>query len=449
MLDHGAGDAVWAQANGAVTMAQLRAEVDWLAGMLGHHGIRARSTVSLVGIQSFTQLWTILALWSIGAQVMLIEPRTGARDIQRLRELCRPQFHIRFNGLDRLGDTFIDECEVVVSPIPGGRPADTGHCLVQFSSGTTGQMKAISRTAESLCAELDRLRSLPDMPRAGERVLLLESFARSFSLIGGVLHALDVGATVVFAPQRRPNRMLEAARDVHAIIGTPRHFELINSVDTPPALPALRLVISSGEPLPHSAFELFYDRFGVRIGQAYGTTETGLIAANFDGGHGPSTLGRPLPEVRTRVRQGELHVHVAQSPYLFGDDEPRKGGWLSTQDLVSVEPASGVLRLRGCLDSEMPAADPGIDLLEIENVLYAHRDVSEAVVLCVEAIEAHVAGPSRLRQSELLSWCQRRLGAAKTPSRCHVLPDLPRTASGKLLRSQDRLLASYHRLSRE
>src|SRR5262249_42523392 len=162
------------------TYGAMRAEVEWLARILSSHGIRDGNTVALQGTPSFTQLWSIFALWSLGAQTLLFEPGVRGKERAALLGRCTPQFLVTIGGLRPRVDTFIDQCEVLVRPNVRGRPAHTSHCVVQFSSGTTGRPKMVGRTSESLLVELDRLRTLEGMPGEGERVAVLASVAHSF-----------------------------------------------------------------------------------------------------------------------------------------------------------------------------------------------------------------------------------------------------------------------------
>ncbi|MEX3105300.1 AMP-binding protein [Streptomyces sp. ST1020] len=204
--------AVWARAGDAVPFGTLREETARLARILPAYGIGRGATVAVHGTPSFTQLWCVFALWSLGAQVILLEPALDRAERETLLALSAPQFVLTLRGRHDGEDVFEGECEVLVRRRRGGRPATTPHCLVQFSSGTTGRPKAAGRTAASLRTELARTATLAAMPRAGEQVAVLEPVAHSFALIGGVLHALAVGATVVFpgppptrrSPRRRP-----------------------------------------------------------------------------------------------------------------------------------------------------------------------------------------------------------------------------------------------------
>ncbi|WP_406636447.1 class I adenylate-forming enzyme family protein [Amycolatopsis sp. WGS_07] len=439
LLRGGADDAVWARAAGPVTNGSLRAEVARLAALFGGQGIGPGCTVAVQGTPSFTQLWSIFALWSLGAQVLLLDPRLRGNDRAALFAQCSPQVQLVLGGALRT-ETFTEECEILVRRLPGGAPARTGHCLVQFSSGTTGRIKAIGRTPESLLGELNRLAAIPGMPGRGERVLLLDSVTHSFGLIGGVLHALNTGATLVFAT----GSLAAAARSAHVILGNPRHFELLAAAPDALSLPGLRLAVSCGEILPQRGYDDFAERFGVLIGQAYGTTETGIVATDLGGRSGPRSIGLPAPGIRTAIIEGVLHVHVPQSPYLY-EHHPWVGGWLSTQDLVAWNPEHRALRLRGRVDAER-AGGTDVDLLEIETVLRAHRLVSNAVVLG-DPVEAHVVGAAELDEAELRAWCRGLLRDGNLPSRYHLMRELPLTPNGKALRSRSGL--RKHRLAVE
>lgn len=431
LLGNGAEDAVFARTGRDVTFGELRSEVEWLGRMLRSQGIGAGSTVALQGRPSFTHLWCIFALWSLGAQVLLFEPRVRERERTTRLEMCAPQCLVTVGGSPSVVDRFTDQCEVLVSWLPGGRPIHSSDCVVQFSSGTTGRPRAVGRTPESLLVELDRMRTLDGMPRRGERVAVLDSVVQSFGLIGGLMYAMQAGATAVFPTAQTPRGIAEASALAHVVLGSPRHFGWLVDTPTGVLLPDLRLAVSGGEVLPPEVYRAFGSRYGVPIGQAYGTTETGLVATDLGGRFGTPTIGLPMPGLRTRVVDGVLEVHVPHSPYLH-QDPPWFGGWMSTGDLVTRDPQLGALRLRGRAHDDGHAH---VDLLEIEAVVRSHDQVTDAVVLGVDPIEAHVASAADLHHGELRAWCRRFLADA-APARYHIVRELPRTANGKVLRNR-------------
>ncbi|MFE0173439.1 class I adenylate-forming enzyme family protein [Streptomyces sp. NPDC059002] len=438
-------DTVWARAGTEVTWGRLRTEVAALERDFAERGIGPGSAVAVRMTPSFSYLWTVLALWSRGAQVVLIDPRSTPAEVARLLALCDPGQLIDSGAAGAVRVEFRDTCAYRVEARPEGRAARTPHALIQFTSGSTGHPKAIGRTAASLLAELDRFAALPEMPGAGERVLLGNSLTHSFGLLGGVLHALCAGATLLFAPDARPRTLLTtlAEQRAHVLFGVPFHFELLTHVPDPVALPDLRLAVSGGEALRLDVYERFKERYGIRIGQAYGMTETGIAAVDLTGTHRPPVVGRPAPGMELEVRAGELYIRTDGSPYAYdqgGVRERYADGWLRTHDRCRVD-ANGVLSLHGRTDALVAVGGLKVDLREVELALAGHPDVTEVVVLFEGAIEAFVGAKDGTTARALQTWCRERLSLYKVPRRFEVAPAIPRTSNGKLLRNRELLLS--------
>jgi len=427
-----------------VSRAEVRAAAAMEADVFAGYGIGEGSTVMLRIPPSFTQIEVLLALWRLGAQVMLIDHRLKQSEVDALRTLCHPQFLVGAGTAGRSPLRFEPRYEVVTSRFPDGRAATTGHRLVQFSSGSTGVPKVIGRTPDSLAAEIERFTRIEGMPTLGERVLLLSSTAHSFGLIAGVLHSLTAGVAAVFARRVSAKDILAAAGDhgVHVIFGTPFHYELLSTARELPPLPALRAATSGGEIMPPETAGRFAERFGTGVGESYGTTETGVIAMDISGAARPS-VGRATPGVRLRVHEGELDVWLPDgSPYLHDSGGGRyTDGWLHTRDRAELDPG-GAVRLLGRGDSLVVIGGLKVDLTEVEDVLRHHPGVSGAVVVHAGATEAYVSTePDGPTAGDLLRWCRERLADYKVPRVIQVLPDLPRTSNGKLVRRREALLA--------
>ncbi|MDT3396392.1 fatty acid--CoA ligase family protein [Streptomyces sp. B1866] len=431
--------------DGTHSRAEVRDAVSAEAAVFAGHGIGEGHTVMLRVPPSCTQFEALLALWRLGAQVMLVDHRLKDAEVDGLRALCRPQYLVAAGLAGRPSLGFRARYELVTTRCADGRAAATGHRLVQFSSGSTGLPKVIGRTADSLAAEVERFTRIEGMPARGERVLLLSSTAHSFGLIAGLLHSLAAGVTVVFARHGSARDMLAAAarHDVHVVFGTPFHYELLSTARELPALPALRAAVSGGEIMPPETAARFAERFGVGVGESYGTTETGVVAMDVSGAARPS-VGRAAPGVRLRIRAGELEVRLPDgSPYLLPPGGDRYAdGWLRTYDRAELAP-DGAVRLLGRGDSLVVVGGLKLDLGEVETVLRGHPGVTGAVVVHAGVTEAYVStradgGPSA---GDLLRWCRERLADYKVPRAVRILPDLPRTSNGKLVRRRDALLA--------
>ncbi|SER66697.1 Acyl-CoA synthetase (AMP-forming)/AMP-acid ligase II [Streptomyces sp. yr375] len=429
-----------------VTRGELRERVAKQAAVFAGYGIGPASTVGLRTPPSFTQVEVLLALWRLGAQVLLFDFRLKPAEVAALCASCRPQFMVSAGTNVQATFGFRSECEVVTERQGGGRPAGTDHRLVQFSSGSTGRPKVIGRTARSLAAEVDRFTRIPGMPGPGDKLLLLSSTAHSFGLVAGLLHSLAAGVSVVFAPRISARDILRTAVDhqITALFGVPMHYELLAAAIDPPALPDLRVAVSGGELMPPAVAARFTERYGVNVGESYGTTETGVVAMDTGGTLRPA-VGRAAPGVVLREHQGELDVALDQSPYLFDTGGGQYAdGWLHTRDRATTD-AAGAVTVHGRADSLVVIGGLKVDLVEVENVLRDHPAVEQAVLVHEGVTEAYVsvtAGAGQPTAEELLRWCRERLADYKLPRVIRLLDTLPRTSNGKLLRQAAALQAA-------
>nr|BDI54808.1 acyl-CoA ligase [Streptomyces sp.] len=422
----------------SVTRGELRERVAKQAAVFAEYGIGAGSTVGLRTPPSFTQVEVLLALWKLGAQVLLFDFRLKPAEVAGLCETCRPQFMVSAGINVQATFGFRSEYEVVTERRAGGRTALGDHRLVQFSSGSTGRPKVIGRTPRSLAEEVDRFTRIPGMPGAGDRLLLLSSTAHSFGLIAGLLHSLAAGVCVVFAPRISARDILRTAVEhrITTLFGVPMHYELLAAASDAPALPELRVAVSGGELMPPQVAARFAQRYGIAVGESYGTTETGVVAMDAGGTLRPA-VGRAAPGVVVREQRGELDVALDESPYLFDSGGTQYAdGWLHTRDRATVD-ASGTVLVHGRADSLVVIGGLKVDLAEVENVLREHPAVQQAVLVHEGVTEAYVAvaaGAERPSAEELLRWCRERLADYKLPRLIRVLEALPRTSNGKLLR---------------
>ncbi|WNF25476.1 fatty acid--CoA ligase family protein [Streptomyces sp. C11-1] len=445
LLSPGADDELWAVSSAPVTRGQLRTSVADLGERFREQGITEGSSVLLRMKPSFTYLHVLLALWSRGAQVVLVDFRLKPAEYEPLSDLVRPQYLVAAAGAGGPVAGFRQESGFSVQRLPNGRPAVDGVRLVQFSSGSTGRPKVIGRPADSVLAEIDRHGAVPGIPGKGERVMLLNSVMHNMGLVSGVLHALAAGATLIVPPTLRPAEVVRmmARTDTSAVYGTPVHYDLLSRVESRPELPALRLAVSGGERVPQETHDRFRTHFGLPISPVYGVTEFGLIAGDLSGASVPPQLGPPVPGAEVKVVDEELFVRMKQSPYLYGGHTDRfADGWLRTYDRVRQDPATGVLTMLGRADSLAVVGGLKVDLAEVETVLLDHPRVTETVVTHGEVIEAFVGTDQELASDELVAWCRERLSPAKNPKRFFVAKRLPRNSMGKLVR--DRALMHEH-----
>jgi malonyl-CoA/methylmalonyl-CoA synthetase len=221
----------------------------------------------------------------------------------------------------------------------------------------------------------------------------------------------------------------------------------------------LRLCVSGSAPLPAQVLEDFDERYGQRILERYGMTETLMTASNpYDGERRAGTVGPPLPGVSVRVVdtegrdvgggiEGELLV---QSPTVFAGywNQPEATArafsdrWFRTGDIAR-RSADGYITLCGRRSDLIISGGFNVYPREIEDVLAEHPSVSEVAVRGMPddrrgevpaAFVVTVAGAAA-DESMLIEWCRGQLASFKVPRRVVFLDRLPRTALGKVQKS--------------
>jgi len=257
-------------------------------------------------------------------------------------------------------------------------------------------------------------------------------------LVGGLLYSLHAGVQLTIPARTTADGILSAIADGEqptTLLGVPFHIELLASVLRPPRLPQLTGMTTGGELIRPDVYAAFVSRYGVRLGNMYGMTEAGVIATDLFGEHRPAVL--PAPGITFRERDGELDLALPASPYL-GEQDPGRwsDGWLHTRDAGTVDPRTGLVRVLGRRDSQVSVGGLKVDLTEVEHMLAGLPEVAGAVVVHDHAIEAYLVLAEGAESSGVEREITTRLAAYKRPRRLHIVEQLPRTATGKLVRNQ-------------
>ncbi|MFK0097261.1 class I adenylate-forming enzyme family protein [Streptomyces sp. NPDC091040] len=434
---------VWADETGTVDRAALHQEVDRCADLLVRHGVRPGDCVAVQLVPDATLFALVLAIWRLDARAMLLDHRLTGPEAEALTRLCGPAFRVRAPAG---GGHFTGRSEPVVEPLADASALPEHVCLVQFTSGSTGQAKVVGRSAASLDAELDRYAAIDHMPGQGDRLLLLCSPVHTWGLVGGILHGLAAGLPVLIPSAQHGAAIARAAvaLDPTAVFGVATHFDLLGKTAELPRLPRLRVATSAGMATAPAVAERFRLATGCRLGQVYGMTEVGVITADLAGLIPAPSVGLPAPGVGVRVADGELRVRMDETPYLVEDGVPRfTDGWLRTFDRAAIDGATGAVTILGRADSVVAIGGIKVDLMEIEQTLKEHPDVTAAVVTFGTVIEAHVAIRNGLTDRALAAWSRERMNPLKTPKRYYLQDRLIETPTGKVVRDRVQLLSAF------
>ncbi len=226
-------------------------------------------------------------------------------------------------------------------------------------------------------------------------------------------------------------------------------------------LPRLRVVASSGSALPGELARRWMDRFGDTLYNVYGSTEVGYagIATPRDLRARPDTAGRPPYGTTVRIlddadealavgERGRIFVGnaVLFEGYTGGGGKEVVDGLMSTGDLGYLDDA-GRLFVVGREDDMVVSGGENLYPSEVERCLAGHPDVADVAVVGVpdddfgqrlRAVVVLVPGVAADEQTgeSLRAWVRTRLARFSVPREVGFVDELPRNATGKVLRSE-------------
>ncbi|CAL9619751.1 Long-chain-fatty-acid--CoA ligase [Streptomyces sp. enrichment culture] len=356
-------------------------------------------------------------------------------------------------------------------PAPPDRaPAAGDTALISYTSGTSGTPKGATNTHRNIMYNAERQRTGLGLPEAPVYFAL----APLFHITGLVCEfgaCLAGGGTLVLAYRFEAGVVLDAFAEhrPHYTVGPSTAFMALAAHPgvTRDHFASFTVISSGGAPLPPALVERFRAGFGPYIRNGYGLTECTApcasvpphLEAPVDPVSGTLAVGVPGPETVVRVlndqgeevpfgEQGEIAVSGPQvvPGYWRRPDataETFPGGELRTGDIGFMD-ERGWLYVVDRKKDMINASGFKVWPREVEDVLYTHPAVREAAVVGVpdgyrgETVKAYISlrPGAAADPGELAAYCGERLAAYKYPRQVEILPELPKTASGKILRRE-------------
>jgi acyl-coenzyme A synthetase/AMP-(fatty) acid ligase len=330
-----------------------------------------------------------------------------------------------------------------------------------YSSGTTGKPKGIIHAHRSFSAVGGALRLVG--LGEGSRIFATSKFFFAYGLEHGLLAPLAFGATsILCADWPDAEAVLDIAAREHpdALFSVPTLYRRLLAEPAARLAPlrSVRRFVSAGERLSPQLVEHWQRATGGELLNLYGMSETfcACIVTPPGTSDGRST-GLPLPGVRVELRDGVLWVRhpSLSSGYVNLPERTRESfrdGWFCTRDLFVQEP-DGRLAAQGRSDDLVKIAGQWVQPSEIEEAVAPLPEVAEAV--CVTAPDAEglerlalfltARGDPETAVRAALQACETALARHRRPKWIRVLPELPRTATGKVQRFKLRELLAGER----
>ncbi|MFY9888109.1 MAG: AMP-binding protein [Streptosporangiaceae bacterium] len=476
-----------------ISYAQQLSRARAAAGALAALGVRPgdRVHVHTPNCPEFFDAWFATAL--LGAVLLPTGPQSTADELRYVLDQARPAVSLAAPGLREIVSAAavtagaaprvigltgneagaLPALAARAQPVPAPEPAgdtagqpDTRTAAILYTSGTTSRPKGVLVTHANYLAvgaALAAHLAITDQDRWLIALPLFHANAQYYC----TMSALVAGASIVLAPRFSASGWARQAAEHGATLGSLFAAPVRMILAQPPGQneqrSSLRAVLFA-QNLTDGQAAAFEQRFGTRLLQLYGMTETVLpptVNPDSPERRWPS-IGRALPGVTLRVAgengtpvppgtAGELLVRgvpgVTLAAGYYRDPDATaaafRDGWLHTGDLARLD-GDGFAYFVDRAKDMIKRSGENVSAGEIERVAAGHPAIAECAAIGVpdpvrdEAIVliAVPAPGTAPRPDELIAWCAGRLAPYKVPASVVFTGALPRTSVGKIAKAQ-------------
>jgi acyl-CoA synthetase (AMP-forming)/AMP-acid ligase II len=342
-------------------------------------------------------------------------------------------------------------------------PEDLADIL--YTSGTTGLPKGVAIRHRNVA-----LIPGPPRPSYSGHSWLHSSPLFTFAGIGFIYNPMQLGLFGVFQPRFDAGRWIEIVKELKPqfVFLVPAMAQLIvthenfSSAD----LDSIQVCAVGSSPLAPSTLRALQERMPeASVSNSYGMTEAGPAFCSMPKGEALKRIGSvglPMPPLEVRILDDDgadvpvgeigeavLRLDGRQREYYRNPEATAgtwKDGWLYSGDLARLD-GDGYLYIVGRKKDVIIRGGNNVHAVDVEAVLLDHPDVIEAGVVGIphpvlgEDVAAVVvlAPHSEVTADELRTHCAERLADYKVPRRIEFAPELPRNATGKILKEPLRL----------
>src|SRR5271156_389648 len=476
------------EASGSWTYGQLDAVVRQTRAWLRDSGVRSGDRVLLVCENCRAFVAILLALTGMDAWPVLASARLSAPEIDAIRDHCGARRWVYMTSVSPQATQHAKRHGAVIGEVAGLSPIGFGTsneavepepiatnsvdrvAALIYTSGTTGLPKGVVLTHRNLlfiAAVSAQIRSLTPEDRLYGVLPMSHAVGLSVVLLGTLLS----GATLYLVPRFDPVAALAALERerLTIVLGVPAMFALwadyakTKGMSGPLKFPALRIISSSGAPLQAAVKAAVESLFGMTLHNGYGVTECSptIAQARVEEPRSDLSVGRILPGVEIRLvgpdgKQvgdgvvGELSVrgpNIAKGYYRAPEETATAidpDGWFNTRDLARLE--DGHLFIVGRTKELIVRLGMNVYPAEVEAVLNTHPAVVRSAVIgrSVQGVEGgeeviafvQLSPGASLNAAGLADYAAQNLAPYKRPSQIVLVPEMPLTPTGKVMKDE-------------
>lgn len=442
-----------------VTFDQLAALSSRFAHWLKAQGVGKGDRVAVMLEPTAAFYGALFGAIKLGAVAVPMFTLFGPEGIRLRTDDCTPK--LLFTNAEKLPDAeaaggtpvvLVDDAFLSgLATLPDGFEPDTSGrdlAVLQYTSGTTRALPAAVQHNHRSIVTLMVAALYATGIRPGDRFFCPSSPAWGHGLWHGTLAPLALGvSTGTFSGRFDPVRLLRALSEfrITNLSAAATHYRMMrNSGKAAEFTYHFDKLSFTGEPIDSETAAYVERLFGTRVCSMYGTTEIGVILANYPGAPDfevrDGSLGKPVPG-------NEVEVHDAGGqparPGEIGElMVRRRGEWFPTKDLGRVD-ADGYFYHAGRADDVIISAGWTMSAVEIEDAILKHPLVAEAAAIGVpdpvrgQVVKAFVVlkgEESAGLAEEIQDLVRRNLSRHEYPRHVAFVGELPKTPAGKVNR---------------
>ena len=462
---------------GELTWGELHRRSNSLARALSERGVREGGSVAVMCRNHRGFVDASIAVAKLGADILYLNTAFAGPQLVDVLEREAPSMVIHDEEFTALlagarverrvlawtdGDPGSEETlERLVSSHDESdlHPPQRHARIVILTSGTTGAPKGAPRKEAGIDAAVSLLSRMP--LRAGWRTHIAAPLFHTWGFAHLAL-AMLLGSTVVLRRTFDPEAALRTAQDerCQSMVVIPVMLQRMLALD-PGVLDGIDLsrvevVASSGSALPATLARAWMDRFGDNLYNIYGSTEVAYasIATPEDLRADPTSAGKPpygtvvkiLDETGSELPPGETGRIFVGNGLLFegytnGGSKEVVDGLMSSGDVGYYDEA-GRLHVAGRDDDMIVSGGENVFPQEVEDCLVTHEQVGEVAAIGVsdedygQRLRAFVVRTGEVSEDELRDHVKRNLARFKVPREIVFVDELPRNATGKILKRE-------------